>query len=64
VSLLGLTAGFLLTIRYRKCVDEAASTQSRIMEIDLLGSLRRSDERPVSLNASDEEAGHRDIVAA
>lgn len=63
-SLLGLTAGFLLTVRYRKWVQEVHPAQSSITEINLLASIRQGNDQSVWSTASGAEPGERDTVAA
>jgi hypothetical protein len=64
LSLVALVSGFVLTIRYRKWVQEVHPSQSRMMETQRLASLGESNQIPVSLIAIDTEHEHREPLAA
>jgi hypothetical protein len=64
LSLLGLAAGFLLTIRYRKWDRQPLPAETRMTEINLVALRSQGDQMPRSLTASNAEPGHRDALVA
>jgi hypothetical protein len=64
VSLFGLASGFVLTVRYRKCVDDAHPAQPSGTAIDLRALRNSSDALATSLNALDASPEHVERAAA
>jgi hypothetical protein len=64
LSLLGLAAGLLLTIRYRRWDHQALPAETRMTESNLVALRSQSDPLPLSLTASNAEPGHRDALVA